>query len=264
MKKVILSFLASAALFANNVDVSKEVLTAVYAGDSQTLSKYIDKDYIQHNLSVADKLDGALKLGEILKPLNLKYDTKRAFVDGDYVILHSASSELVGFDIFRFKDGKIMEHWDNLESIKPLNPSGNSQIDGYVKVEDFDKTEQNKKFVENFANDVLHGKNLANIKSYFNGDEYIQHNPYIKNGLSSLDEGFKKLDELNLMPIYEKTEMIFGQGNFVLLISSAKISGKPYSIYDLFRIKDGKIIEHWDIVEKIEQNPKNPNSKFGF
>lgn len=264
MKKVILSFLASAALFANNVDVSKEVLTAVYAGDSQTLSKYIDKDYIQHNLSVADKLDGALKLGEILKPLNLKYDTKRAFVDGDYVILHSASSELVGFDIFRFKDGKIMEHWDNLESIKPLNPSGNSQIDGYVKVEDFDKTEQNKKLVESFINDLMACDDLSELAKYFNGDEYIQHNPYIASNFSSLEKGFEKVVKEGLVPNHKKIEKIFGQGNFVLVIRSAELNNEPYSVYDLFRIKDGKIIEHWDIVEKIEQNPKNPNSKFGF
>lgn len=263
MKKIVFSFLASAALFANNVDISKKVLTAVYAGDSQTLSRYIDKDYIQHNLSVADKLDGALKLGEILKPLNLKYDTKRAFIDGDYVILHSASSELVGFDIFRFKDGKIVEHWDNLESIKPLNPSGNSQIDGYTKVEDFNKTEQNKNLVENFINDLMFG-DTKELTKYFNGDEYIQHNPYIANNFSSLEKGFEKLVKEGLTPNHKKIEKIFGQGNFVLVIRSAELNGEDYSVYDLFRVKDNKIIEHWDVVEKIDKNPKNNNLKFGF
>lgn len=48
-------------------------------------------------------------------------------------IVHSEyyfTSARIGFDIFRFEDGKIVEHWDNLQAKQPLNPSDHSMIDG--------------------------------------------------------------------------------------------------------------------------------------
>ena len=43
--------------------------------------------------------------------------------------------------------------------------------------------------------------------------------------------------------------MVVGEGNFVLVVSEAKVGGNTASIYDLFRVENGKIAEHWDIFE---------------
>jgi len=51
----------------------------------------------------------------------------------------------VGFDVFRFENGLIVEHWDNLdEKVTTNNPSGRSQLDGATQVTDLDKTEETK------------------------------------------------------------------------------------------------------------------------
>jgi predicted SnoaL-like aldol condensation-catalyzing enzyme len=59
---------------------------------------------------------------------------------------------------------------------------------------------------------------------------------------------------------------VLGEGDFVLVVSEGSISGQPTAFYDLLRIENGKIAEHWDVVETIppESEWKNRNGKFGF
>jgi predicted SnoaL-like aldol condensation-catalyzing enzyme len=53
-------------------------------------------------------------------------------------------------------------------------------------------------------------------------------------------------------------------GNFVLLISEGLFDAKPTAFYDLYRIENGKQVEHWDVLETIPPTDqwKNPNGKF--
>ena len=63
---------------------------------------------------------------------------------------------------------------------------------------------------------------------------------------------------------YDKLHMIFGEGNFVLTASEGEIGGVHSSFYDLFRVENGKIVEHWDTIEAIpsKETWKNTNGKF--
>ena len=63
-----------------------------------------------------------------------------------------------------------------------------------------------------------------------------------------------------------KTHKVLGQGNFVLVVSKGDFGGVHKSFYDLFRVENGKIAEHWDVIETIPSmdNWKNQNGKFGF
>ena len=115
-------------------------------------------------------------------------NTVRVFQDGDFVFAHTEYDFFgpkIGFDIFRFEDGKIVEHWDNLQE-KPQgpNPSGHTMTDGPTEVKDLDKTEANKKLVRGFVDDILVNGKLDKLAGYFDGDNYVQHNPQIGDGLS--------------------------------------------------------------------------------
>lgn len=65
---------------------------------------------------------------------------------------------------------------------------------------------------------------------------------------------------------YTHLHKVLGEGNFVLTISEGTFGGKHVSFYDLFRVENGKIAEHWDVVEPIlpKEEWKNNNGKFGF
>ena len=59
---------------------------------------------------------------------------------------------------------------------------------------------------------------------------------------------------------------LLGEGNFVLVVSEGSFGRVATSFFDLFRIENGKIAEHWDTVEAVPERSawKNDNGKFGF
>ena len=103
----------------------------------------------------------------------------------------TTSSAKIGFDIFRFENGKIVEHWDNLQETAGPNPSGHSMIDGPIEPRDLDKTYANKQLVRAFVDDILGTGRMEKLAGYFNGDKYIQHNPQIADNLSGLGSALR-------------------------------------------------------------------------
>lgn len=246
-----------------------ELLTSIETGDSKPVGYINPNKYIQHNLAVKDGLSGFGEVIAMLPKSSAKAKVVRAFEDGDFVFTHTKYNFFgpkIGFDIFRFENGKIVEHWDNLQEIVEKSASGRSQIDGPIEIKDLDKTNENKKLVQNFVNDVLFGKAPNKITEYISTEQYDQHNPYVKDGLKGLSEAIAYLTSQNDMFIYTKTHKVLGEGNFVLTVSEGSWHGKAHSFYDLFRIENGKIVEHWDTIEEIPSKEKwaNNNGKFQF
>lgn len=256
----------------SNKDKAVAVLFSIETGDKAAIGYINPNKYIQHNLMVGDGLAG---FGEVMKHApkgGFKAKVVRAFEDGDYTFTHTEYDFFgpkVGFDVFRFEDGKIVEHWDNLAEITPKNPSGRTQLDGATDVTDSDKTDANKKVVADFANEVLINHKMDNITSFINPGKYIQHNSQIADGLDGFGAAMKAMQEQGVVMIYDKVHKILGEGNFVLMISEGKFGangGQPTSFYDLFRLENGQIVEHWDVIEAIlpKDQWKNDNGKFGF
>ena len=71
--------------------------------------------------------------------------------------------------------------------------------------------------------------------------------------------------ENGIKMVYTTNHKVLGEGNFVLSISEGSFAGKATSFYDLFRVENGKIVEHWDVMESIipKEQWKNANGKFG-
>lgn len=241
-------------------------------GDTETAKNLLAEGYIQHNLAYGTGRDAFIGSVEYLASAETKTTVKniRAFEDGDKVFLQTVynfagAGEQVAFDIFRFdENGLIAEHWDNLASLADPNPSGHTQIDGAMEVKDLYKTEENRKLVENFLYDVMQGNNLNKTPDYFDGDTYIQHNTGIADGVSGLNEALAALAEQNIQMIYNEVHMVLAQGNYVLAVSEGTFGGAPTAYYDLWRVENGKIAEHWDVMETIaeESTWQNQNGKF--
>ena len=198
-----------------------------------------------------------------------KVNIARSFTDGEYVFTHTDYNFFgpkIGFDLFRFEDGLIVEHWDNLdEKSATLNPSGRSQIDGPTTVEDLDKTDENKALVAKFVDTILVNGQFDQLSAFFEGDFYHQHNTAIADGLSGLGQALEAMAKNGIKMVYTKNHKVLGEGNFVLSISEGTFANKPTSFYDLFRVENGKIVEHWDVMETIipKEQWKNTNGKFG-
>ena len=94
----------------------------------------------------------------------------------------------IGFDIFRYENGKIVEHWDNLQE-KPTkpNPSGHTMTDGPTEVRDLDKARATKKLVGSFVDDILVNGKLDKLAGYFDGTttaNTIRKSPMVFLGLA--------------------------------------------------------------------------------
>lgn len=83
---------------------------------------YVVPDYIQHNPGIADGRDAAIAaLEPMFSKAGASFDVKRIIVDGDYAVIHlhgradPASAGGAVADIYRLKDGRIVEHWDVLQ-----------------------------------------------------------------------------------------------------------------------------------------------------
>lgn len=245
-----------------------QLLKSIETGDAKPVAYINPNKYKQHNLMVGDGLAG---FGAVLQQLpkdSAKVNTVRVIQDGNYVVTHTEYNFFgpkIGFDVFRFESGKIVEHWDNLQVIPTSpNPSGRTMTDGSAEIKDVNKTAANKKLVRAFVEDILVKGKMDKLAGYFNGDQYLQHNPQIGDGLSGLGAALKALAEQGITMKYNRIHKVLGEGNFVLVISEGSFAGKPTSFYDLFRVEGGKIAEHWDTMETIPAKAewKNKNGKF--
>jgi len=245
------------------------VLKAIETGAAESLAIINPDKYIQHNLAAADGLAGLGALLAALPKGSARVNTARVFEDGDYVFAHTDYNFFgpkIGFDIFRFENGKIVEHWDNLQETARPNPSGHSMIDGPTEPRDMDKTYANKELVRAFVDDILVNGRMEKLAGYLDGDEYIQHNPQIADNLSGLGSALQAMAARGITMKYDRVRKVLGEGNFVLVVSAGAFGGKQTSFYDLFRVENGKIAEHWDTIETIppREQWKNVNGKFGF
>lgn len=255
-----------------NIQKALELIGTFASGDTQKASSLLAEGYIQHNLAYGTGRDAFVGSVSYLAsaPVKTTVENIRAFEDGDKVFLQTVynfagAGEQVAFDIFRFdRNGLIAEHWDNLAAKAAPNPSGRTQIDGTKEIKDLDKTEENRELVKNFLYDVMQGKRPEKTADYFDGDTYIQHNTGIADGLSGLGAALAALAEQGVQMIYNKTHQVLAQGNFVLAVSEGTFGGKPTSYYDLWRVENGKIAEHWDVMQTIadESTWQNQNGKF--
>lgn len=255
-----------------NIQKALALINTFATGDTETAASLLAEGYIQHNLAYGTGRDAFVGSVAYLAsaPVKTTVNNIRSFADGDKVFLQTVynfagTGEQVAFDIFRFDDcGKIAEHWDNLAALAAPNPSGHTQTDGSMAITDLDKTEENRKLVESFLYDVMQGNHPEKTPDYFDGDAYIQHNTGIADGLSGLGAALASLAEQGIQMIYTTVHQVLAQGNFVLAVSEGTFGGAPTAYYDLWRVENGKIAEHWDVMETIAEKStwQNRNGKF--
>jgi len=198
-----------------------ELLKSWETGDSQPFA-YINPDkLVQHNPRMGDGLATYTTFFRSLPRGSVKVNVVRVFQDGDIVFAHTErimARPEVTFDIFRFEDGKIVEHWDNTQdkAAQP-NPSGHTMTDGPTEATDLDKTEENKELMRAYRDDVIQGRR-ERVARYYDDGKYIQHNPLFADNSSGLTAGIQALERQGLKVKFDRVHMVFGEGNFVLVV----------------------------------------------
>ncbi len=245
------------------------VLKSFETGDRRAIQEWVAGEYVPHYPTIPNGKYALLEFFDQLQQMEIKLNIVRAIEDGDFIILHSEytaefTGPLIVFDIFRFEDGKIVEHWSNSQEEIKETVSGHPMIDGPTEITDLDKTEVNKALLKKLVEDVFIGGDYDKMSSFFGDDHYIQHNPRFADGLSGLLKGLEEMAKQGKEMKFTKNSMILGEGNFVLAASVGEFGGEHVAFYDLFRVENGKMAEHWDVIETIlpPDQWKNKNGKF--
>jgi predicted SnoaL-like aldol condensation-catalyzing enzyme len=228
------------------------VLRGIGARDADLATKYINSNkYVQHNPHVADGVAGLKEYVSQLPRDNHHLKVMRAFQDGTYVFTHEEGLMLgqsVFFDIFRFEDGLISEHWVFSARGAPPNKSRHTQTDGPTQATLSEDTEKNKSIVREYYETIHVSGDHSKISQYFSGDHCIRHEPGVRDGVAA----FKRdLEELVKHRSIDEIKFVLGQGDFVFIAAKGSHESHSCVYIDLYRVEDGKIAERWGFPEEV-------------
>jgi predicted SnoaL-like aldol condensation-catalyzing enzyme len=122
--------------------------------------------------------------------------------------------------------------------------------------------EVNKKIVVDFYEKGLNQRDFEAASKYF-GAQYIQHSPSAPDG----PQAFKGLVELlrtKFPNSHSEIKRVFADGDFVILhVHNVREPGtRGSAIVDIFRLEQGKIVEHWDVRQEVPEQAANSNGMF--
>ena len=247
-------------------DLIQKLLKGIETGDPEAATVVNEAKYIQHNPRTSEGSEGLAELFARLAKTNPRVTFVRVFEDGDFAFAHNEydfNGVEVAFEVFRFEDGKAVEHWDNIQMKQPTNPAGRGMLDGETTITDLEKTEANRELVRTFAGQVLVDRQF-NLLENFVDDSLIQHDPEVGDGIDALRAKLETVRNGTPQIEYHQVHRLLAEGNFVLAMSEGRKGGVHSGIYDLFRVADGMIVESWNTVSPIAPRNewKNDNGKF--
>lgn len=134
----------------------------------------------------------------------------------------------------------------------------NIDIESFIKDHWSSENKENAKTVLEFIQTLMNDHNLDLIRKQYAGVNYVQHNRNMKDGIEGLIEYFKTLTKRFPDFAFEVKD-VFVDGEFVIVHSHSTMNKKHrgndkkgFNITDRWRVKDGKLVAHWDSVQAID------------
>jgi len=122
--------------------------------------------------------------------------------------------------------------------------------------------ETNKRIAREFYDAAINRKDFAAASPYL-GREYKQHNPTAADGAEGL-RAFIDFLKMRFPNQRGEIKRVIAEGDLVVLhVHSTRGDGTPgRAIVDIFRIENGKVVEHWDVIQDIPAQAANQNGMF--
>ena len=124
------------------------------------------------------------------------------------------------------------------------------------------REEQNKKAVIDFYDKAINQKDFDAARVHF-GPRYIQHNPRAADGPEGL-KGFIDFLKAKFPQYKSEFKRVLADGDYVIVhvFNVPEPGHRGRAIMDIFRLENGKIVEHWDVAQDIPEKPANNNTMF--
>ena len=243
-------------------------------GNLSVIDRYVAPTYLQHNPTLPSGPAALRQLVTTVRTLfpHLKTATVRAVAEGDLVVLENRVVSVPGgpananFDIYRVEGGKLVEHWDVLQSEPSTTVSGNDMLSQLSTpagdTARASTTARDKGLVLDYLTGLTQDHNLGVINRYVSPSVY-QHDPTLANGSAALEQAYSKL--IAQYPTYGvSVAQVAAEGDLVAV--HAHVRNAPsdlgQAVVYLFRVRNGKIVEQWDSVQNVPATSANNNTMF--
>lgn len=134
-------------------------------------------------------------------------------------------------------------------------------VDGPTEASELSHTEHNRSLVRSYIETVWVGRAEDQLDRFISGTCYVEHHPFGADGRPALrDRLLRSASEVR----YERLHRVLAHGSFVLTVSEGLRGGRHTAFYDLHRVHDGQIVEHWDTIEAVPppEEWRHANGKF--
>jgi predicted SnoaL-like aldol condensation-catalyzing enzyme len=265
---------------------NKEVVLQAYKeffnqGKTNLVGQFFARGFVQHDPTVAGGQQGLINQVEQNQALNPRPVTtiKHILADGSLVMVHgqistTPNNEASGrafMDVYRLKGGLIVEHWTSAQAVPATSANGNSMFSDLYKYqgpvppvseaqEEANKQLDNKAYIGVFV-----GQETGLLDNYWApGNGYIQHNPNFANGVAAL-KAFVLKNPAGVRDIrytVAEGDLVFTYAQVIPLGGDINSDFTGLAVSDLSRIVNGKIVEHWDVLQPVPATSVNGNSMF--
>ncbi|MFC3612829.1 nuclear transport factor 2 family protein [Lutimaribacter marinistellae] len=243
-----------------NIATLDRIFEAIFARDWNAMRALYSDNYVQHSLYMEDGKEGVIDLFRGLDYNQMVYEPVLRIAEGPYVTMMSklkfnaGAPMMVAIDLNFIRDGQSREHWDILMPVKDAEKAFGIALE--TQPEPQDVVDQNKLRVADFINTVFNASGADKVRDFVSGD-YVQHGTG-GDGPDALIEDVKT----RFVGAEVDIKRIIGQNDLVLAHSRVFIGGKQFARADIWRLRDGMMVEHWAAMEPVPTEYRNPNSMF--
>ncbi|MER5789764.1 nuclear transport factor 2 family protein [Streptomyces sp. NPDC001980] len=182
-----------------------------------------------------------------------KNQVHRVLAQGDVVVTHATTTSPDGgraaaLDLWQIADGQIAGHWGDQEPIVEQTANGHTQVDGAAVIDTTADTDATRRVAEETVRTILVDNDFSDLDRYLVGESYIQHNPRFADGISGLAAALGELAKSGQSLKYSDVLDVVAEGNFAYVRSVGVFAGADFVFHDLFRVADGRAVEHWDVM----------------
>ena len=269
-----MTVIAGSSTSANNNVAANEALVTyfydqLFNDNNYSVLSLLSPDFIQHNPTVAN---GAAALEAFVQSMRVKYpDNHNTIVQvtgqGDLVMIQHHAISVPGtegtaiIDIFRVSDGKIAEHWDDLQAVPATTASGNDMFSSLVPVGN-STTQQSEAVVLSYFNSLMRNKNLSAVDCFVS-PSLVQHDPALPDGSAAVKAAYAA-DFLANPQLTVSSLMVVADGDLVTLRYHLQNNPQDLgeAVTEIFRVDNGKIVEHWSVEQAVPATSANDNTMF--
>lgn len=237
-----------------------KIFTTANTGDLDQFMRIAAVPYIQHS---PDYPEGWLPVWDSVtnRAPGFSSEPIRMMGEGNYLVMlrrvvrdpNQPAIKIV--DILRFDDdGLYAEHWDIQQPLAEQTASGRGELDEASVFTDqpvaYDLIDEarNKAIVVDFLDTAFNQGRLAEALEKYVAEDYVQHNPLIPDGRQPVLDAFAAG---KIPPLQYDIQQVFAENDMVVVFSRVTSELGTSAVVDFIRVRDGVMVEHWDVVQPV-------------